>query len=443
MQGLEPIQRLVLTDLTSAELDPARMAESPAEADGLKDSVPSSSSQGSGGSGAGRGGTLRWIWSGLVGILFGRRNIDFEKRLRHLSKEEVTVHSRLKRRTHTWRRVARAIVLYSVLIEVLALGFALVSTRSLDIPWKLRAIRVFPVFAVPAIAALLYTACSRYFHMRERKDQRTLEKLRAERQARIDELKQRTNYYATQELIQRYDLDPTAKAAAASVLAAKLGAESGLNVAFKSSEGADSSNATTSANGGKTRSPETSSGLRQRKGSQAQTKEPLDTQGFLKALEDEVKGERETEALDRDAAMDRARGRMGGGFAAAAAGGGGGGIGWLARIAAMLVGEDPSQCYALICKNCHMHNGLAPKEEFQYVTYICPHCRALNGGRQWQSGENDETQRQHENQAAAVAAVAAAAAAASSSFTPKDSKQESRSSMVTAAQDHEPEIPDS
>ncbi|EFJ38603.1 hypothetical protein SELMODRAFT_72144, partial [Selaginella moellendorffii] len=149
------------------------------------------------------------IWSGLVGILFGRRNIDFEKRLRHLSKEEVTVHSRLKRRTHTWRRVARAIVLYSVLIEVLALGFALVSTRSLDIPWKLRAIRVFPVFAVPAIAALLYTACSRYFHMsknfqcaRERKDQRTLEKLRAERQARIDELKQRTNYYATQELIQ-------------------------------------------------------------------------------------------------------------------------------------------------------------------------------------------------------------------------------------------------
>lgn len=31
--------------------------------------------------------------------------------------------------------------------------------------------------------------------------------------------------------------------------------------------------------------------------------------------------------------------------------------GWLSRIAAMLVGEDPTQSYALICGNCHMHNG--------------------------------------------------------------------------------------
>lgn len=31
--------------------------------------------------------------------------------------------------------------------------------------------------------------------------------------------------------------------------------------------------------------------------------------------------------------------------------------GWIARLAAMLVGEDPTQCYALICKNCHAHNG--------------------------------------------------------------------------------------
>ncbi|KAJ8490501.1 hypothetical protein OPV22_012222 [Ensete ventricosum] len=54
--------------------------------------------------------------------------------------------------------------------------------------------------------------------------------------------------------------------------------------------------------------------------------------------------------------------------------------GWLARIAALLVGEDPTQCYALICAHCHMHNGLAKKEDFAYITYYCPHCHALNGG---------------------------------------------------------------
>lgn len=39
-------------------------------------------------------------------------------------------------------------------------------------------------------------------HAVDRKDQKTLEKLRAERKAKLDELKERTNYYATQQLIQ-------------------------------------------------------------------------------------------------------------------------------------------------------------------------------------------------------------------------------------------------
>ena len=28
--------------------------------------------------------------------------------------------------------------------------------------------------------------------------------------------------------------------------------------------------------------------------------------------------------------------------------------GWIARIAALIVGEDPTQSYAVICGNCHM-----------------------------------------------------------------------------------------
>lgn len=29
-----------------------------------------------------------------------------------------------------------------------------------------------------------------------------------------------------------------------------------------------------------------------------------------------------------------------------------------------------------------MHNGLARKEDFAFITYYCPHCNALNGSRQ-------------------------------------------------------------
>ena len=49
-------------------------------------------------------------------------------------------------------------------------------------------------FASTNLYAFLFTV--------ERKDQKTLEKLRAERKAKIDELKERTNYYLTQQLIQ-------------------------------------------------------------------------------------------------------------------------------------------------------------------------------------------------------------------------------------------------
>lgn len=47
---------------------------------------------------------------------------------------------------------------------------------------------------------------SHYYHPTlsavDNRDQHTLEKLRTERQAKIDELKERTNYYMTQQLIQ-------------------------------------------------------------------------------------------------------------------------------------------------------------------------------------------------------------------------------------------------
>ncbi|VAH38758.1 unnamed protein product [Triticum turgidum subsp. durum] len=115
-------------------------------------------------------------------------------------------------------------------LSIAAVGYAIMTTRSPDIPWQMRAARVLPMFLVPALAALIYSAITSITKILDNRDQHTLEKLRAERQAKIDELKERTNYYTTQQLIQRYDLDPAAKAAAASVLASKLGADSGLRV---------------------------------------------------------------------------------------------------------------------------------------------------------------------------------------------------------------------
>ncbi|VEN46756.1 unnamed protein product [Callosobruchus maculatus] len=45
------------------------------------------------------------------------------------------------------------------------------------------------------------------------------------------------------------------------------------------------------------------------------------------------------------------------------------------------MGVGPSFQYALICKNCHRHNGLAFKEEFEYFSYNCRYCKYFNPAR--------------------------------------------------------------
>ncbi|XP_058077442.1 uncharacterized protein At2g24330-like isoform X2 [Magnolia sinica] len=320
-----------------------------------------------------RKGILSRIWNGI----FRRRNGDFEKKLQHLFKEEASIHARMKRRAQRWRKMARNLIVSSVVLEVVAVVYAIMITRSLNLNWKMRAVRVLPMFALPALSFLIYSTLVNFTRMCDRKDQKTLERLRAERQAKIDELKESTNYYITQQLIQRYDPDPAAKAAAASVLASKLGAESGLKVYV-----GDESNLNMPT--GKSNDVELvqSRGLRNRK--QPLAKNGSTGSGEMQQLVEELSLDDGNDSPDfsgqnqavfvehhpRSAANDG---------------------GWIARIAALLVGEDPAQCYALICGNCHMHNGLARKEDFPHITYYCPHCHALNGSRQQEehgSGSN-------------------------------------------------------
>ncbi|CAO2043054.1 unnamed protein product [Urochloa humidicola] len=307
-------------------------------------------------------GILGRIWRAL----FGGRGEDYEKRLQNLSKEEAAVLARMRRRAQFSRRGVRNLIALSVLGEVGAVVYAIIMTKSEDLDWQMRAIRVLPMFLLPALSSVIYSILVSFMRMLERKDKNTLERLRDERKAKIDELKDRTNYYLTQELIQKYDLDPAAKAAAASVLASKMGLETGLKVHM--GDEAKSVSA-------KARSNEV---------------EVVPTDGLRNRKETNAKGSSYSSATAAHTQQDVSNGAGGGGTEAILPskvvghyqGSGTSDGGWIAKIAALLVGEDPSQSYALICGNCHMHNGLARKEDFPHVTYYCPYCHALNTSNQ-------------------------------------------------------------
>ncbi|KAG8367441.1 hypothetical protein BUALT_Bualt16G0072500 [Buddleja alternifolia] len=311
-------------------------------------------------------GVLSRIWN----VLFRVRGDDFEKRLQHISKEEASVLARITRRSNSWRRMTKHLIILSVLFEVIAVCYAIMTTRSLDLNWKMRALRVLPMFLLPALSSLTYSALRSFTRMCDRKDHKTLEKLRAERQAKIDELKEKTNYYTTQQLIQRYDPDPAAKAAAATVLASKLGADSGLIVQLGNEPELN-------APSGKSNDVEVAraSGLRNRKQSHSKMSS-TENASSLHHPEEEMLAGAQHEGADiyqQHPLVVEHRPQ-----ATLSANDGG----WIARLAALLVGEDPTQSYALICGNCHMHNGLARKEDYPYITYYCPHCKALNRPKQ-------------------------------------------------------------
>lgn len=143
--------------------------------------------------------------------------------------------------------------------------------------------------------------------------------------------------------MQRYDPDPAAKAAAATVLASKLGADSGLKVFV-----GDESNL--SASTGKSNDVELvqASGLRNRKQMRSGYATPVatprpDQQSFDTVGTDETQTAEHNQLVVVEHHQPQSSTTNDGG--------------WIARIAALLVGEDPTQSYALICGNCHIHNG--------------------------------------------------------------------------------------
>lgn len=55
--------------------------------------------------------------------------------------------------------------------------------------------------------------------------------------------------------------------------------------------------------------------------------------------------------------------------------------GYMDRVVEYLVGDGPHNRYALICRQCQSHNGMALKEEFEYIAYRCCYCHYWNPAR--------------------------------------------------------------
>jgi len=55
--------------------------------------------------------------------------------------------------------------------------------------------------------------------------------------------------------------------------------------------------------------------------------------------------------------------------------------GYMDKFVEFLVGDGPANRYALICRQCQSHNGMALREEFEYVAFRCCYCYYWNPAR--------------------------------------------------------------
>jgi len=89
-----------------------------------------------------------------------------------------------------------------------------------------------------------------------------------------------------------------------------------------------------------------------------------------------------------------------------------------------LVGDGPANRFALICRQCQSHNGMALREEFEYVAYRCCYCYYWNPARK----QRPVAPRLPD--AATAAASAASESSSGSDMSAPASAQQSRRGSV-------------
>ena len=51
------------------------------------------------------------------------------------------------------------------------------------------------------------------------------------------------------------------------------------------------------------------------------------------------------------------------------------------KVVDYMIKDGPENRFALICNHCYSHNGMALKEEFEFISYICCYCKRFNPSR--------------------------------------------------------------
>ncbi|KAF9010341.1 hypothetical protein BDZ89DRAFT_996329 [Hymenopellis radicata] len=254
----------------------------------------------------------------LFGWFRNNKDEDYETILAALA---MNIEKRRLRLGEIRRRESRAsalVTLYALVAWVVYVTLWYVGALPLNLGGK--AGRAGGVIGGPILILLMRRVVGVWYTRSGDAEEKTLQKLMREQRAKVDEIKKKTNWYETRELMQRYDEQGAAQTPPRKP-------------------------ATSTMPGG------------------VQT--PLTTPRPAPLLQGNAPPQPPPPAPIQFAASPQPQRKT-----------------WFDRLADVVVGDtDDTARYALICEECFGHNGLVKESEWETIQYRCPKCNHFNPAR--------------------------------------------------------------
>ncbi|GAA5907124.1 hypothetical protein JCM5296_003463 [Sporobolomyces johnsonii] len=297
---------------------------------------------------------------GLFSFFSRTKEPDYDTYLASLQTQIQARQARLQQIRLRERRANVLFITYGTGLWVLygVLWWFSIIGRDGGVEWIVKAARTAPVVGGPFAIIFTRRFMRWYYHRKEAREDETLKALVKQKQDKVEEIKKKTGYYSTRDLLEKYDealrknAEVRGRSPAGPSTPSKQPVAKGA-IPFPTAPGSATSTPIRPGTVGPilASTPQ----QQQQQQQQQQRAQPAAFPTFPPPPPPQPPLTPQPRSL-----MDKLADAL---------------LGVSAEEA------NPYNKYALICAKCYAHNGLVPKEQFDFVQYQCPRCGYFNARR--------------------------------------------------------------
>ncbi|GAA5928204.1 uncharacterized protein JCM15063_003819 [Sporobolomyces koalae] len=307
---------------------------------------------------------------GILSLFTKTKEVDYDTYLSLLQDKIAARQQKLQQIRLRERRANALFITYGIALYVLYIAlwyFGVVGKRYGHHSTFEKAVGILPMIVFPVVIIFTRRAVRWVYRRREAKEEMIIKSLLKKKQDKVEEIKKKTGYYSTRDLLEKYDEGLKKNSDPRSSLPGTPIKQIGKQGSLPSSASTPARLA--SASGPSTPQAQVAGHARSATtGSVAPS--PAGSVPFPSSSpEVHAPSPRPQQAGGPPVnSLPQSRSVMD-------------------KLADALLGVSPEEAnpqnhkYALICQRCYAHNGLVPKDDFDFVQYRCPHCGHFNPRR--------------------------------------------------------------